>query len=352
MKSLNPLTLVTGAMGSGKTLFTIASVEAIRKSSGRAVYYHGINELALDWQLLESPADWYKTPKNSIIVVDEAQKFLFPPRAVGSAVPAYVSECNTLRHSGHSLVIISQHPMLLDSAIRRIVNVHYHVVRFFGFEKSSIHEFHQVRENCDKSLKNSIVTHFVYPKEVFNWYKSAETHTIKKRIPMRLVMMVLLPILLGFVVYGIYWSINRLHDRTNGSLPVVSSSSSVVSSSGSSSGSDSVKPLSAVQYQHTYKPRLQGLAYTAERYDAVTKAQVAPYPAACISSVSHCVCVSQQGTKLFVPDAVCRSISENGFFVDFVKPKDDQPELRHYREAGGAIQAGDNSKLSQPQPNI
>ncbi len=350
MKSLNPLTLVTGAMGSGKTLYTITSIEAIRKASGRAVYYHGINELALDWQLLESPQDWYKTPPNSIIVVDEAQKLLFPPRPVGSSAPVHVSECNTLRHSGHSLVIISQHPMLLDSAIRRIVNVHYHVVRFFGFEKSTIHEFHQVRENCDKSLKNSISSHFVYPKEVFNWYKSAESHTIKKRIPMRLVMIVLLPILLGFVVYGIFWSIGRLHDRTTGSLPVSASASG--SGSASSSGSSSSVPLSALQFQQSFKPRLQGLAYTAPRYDAVTKPTVAPYPKACVSSASHCVCISQQGTRLSVSDAVCRSIAENGFFVDFEKPKDDMPEARHYREAGGAIQAGSDSKLPLPQPNI
>lgn len=308
---LTPLTVVTGLPGSGKTLFTLANVEEYAKREGFKVYYHGIPQLTLDWEMLEEPKKWHELPNKSIIVIDESQT-TFPPRASSAAMPPHVEAANTLRHKSHMLVLITQHPMLIDGSIRKLCTRHYHVERFYGFQKSSVHEFLKIRDNVDKSTKGSIVTHFVYPKEVFNWYKSADMHTIKKRIPPRLIAIIVLPIVAVALIY--------VAVKTIGGMTSKEKAAQVAGAGGSvnaSTGQISYSPASAPVWVDTLKPRLPGFPHTAPRYDDVTKPTQAPFPAACVASVSRCICHTQQGTKMIVPDDVCRSIAANGFFNDF-----------------------------------
>ncbi|OGS67726.1 MAG: hypothetical protein A2Z87_06190 [Gallionellales bacterium GWA2_54_124] len=310
---LTPLTVVTGLPGSGKTLFTLTGVDEYSKREGFKVYYHGIPQLTLDWEMLEEPKQWHNLPNKSIIVIDESQS-TFPPRSSSAAMPEHVAAANTLRHKSHMLVLITQHPMLIDGSIRKLCTKHYHVERFYGFQKSTIHEFLKIRDNCDKSTKGSISTHFVYPKEVFNWYKSADMHTIKRRIPARLIMIIILPLIAVALVYLFIKTVGGLTtgDKIKG---------------GAASPTTGVQAVSGViavpVWTDTLKPRLSGFPHTAPRYDEVTKPTVAPYPAACVSSESRCVCHTQQGTKMLVDDALCRSIASNGFFNDFLEKKTD-----------------------------
>ena len=62
--------IVTGLPGNGKTLYTIHTVELLRKSSGRHhVYYHGIDidpAKLPQWVPLDDPRDWHKCPISSI----------------------------------------------------------------------------------------------------------------------------------------------------------------------------------------------------------------------------------------------------------------------------------------------
>jgi hypothetical protein len=304
---LTPIVLITGLPGSGKTLFTLSELRKFAEREKRQVYYHGIPKLAIDWQLLDDPKDWYKTPKGSIILIDECQS-AFSPRSAGSPVPETVSKANTIRHEGRNLVLITQHPMLIDNAIRKLVTKHYHVVRFYGFAKSTIHEFNQVKDNCDKSLKNSIQTHFVYPKEVYNWYKSADMHTIKKRIPARLILIFVLPILLVFAVWFAIHRIGGLDKEAKDSMP-------------KSSDGQLIHPIGREPDKRDYfqenKPRVADIPSSAPKYDEVTKPQIAPIPAACIASKTRCLCYSQQATLLNTTDGFCRQVAANGYFVDW-----------------------------------
>ena len=103
------------------------------------------------------------------------------------------------------------------------------------------------------------------------------------------------------------------------------STSSVVPSSGSTTGqrvlgaspTEARPALSAADYAASYQPRIEGLAYTAPRYDDATKPINVPYPAACISMGSRCECYTQQATKLPVPLALCSAIVKGGFFNDW-----------------------------------
>ena len=305
--------LITGLPGSGKSLYTLSKVKERADKENRPVFYHGIPELTLDWQQLESADKWVECPKGAIIVIDECQS-TFRPRATGAAVPRHVSQLETHRHDGHDLYLITQHPMLVDSNLRRLVNYHYHVERFFGFAKSKIHEFHKVRENVDKSTKNSIESHFVYPKEVYTWYKSADMHTVKKRIPMRLVLMVLLPVLFFAIVwygYRALTGISKSPDPAN--MPAMELSGSAQDNQ--PAPPQFQKPV--YSWGEAQRPRVPDLPFTAPKYDDITKPVMAPRIAAAVLIRGKCTAYTQQGTKIAMDEAVCLQFVHNGMFQDF-----------------------------------
>lgn len=322
------INLITGLPGSGKTLYTLKTVKDYVDRENKAlldqakpprpVYYHGIPELTIPgWELMESPEDWINLPSHSIIVIDECQS-TFRPRAASVKPPPYIAEFETHRHKGLDFFLMTQHPMLVDGNIRRLAGKHYHVVRFYGFQKSTIHEFQQVRDNVDKNLKNSISTHFIYPKEVFTWYKSADAHTIKKRIPMRMIMLVVLPFVLLYVGYLAFGAINNMLNKPNdfaeeknGLLPGAKSQDS---SPQGTSYPEAVK----MSYLEARTPALPDFPHTAPIYEELTKPVRAPYPAACISAKSYgCKCFTDKGTKLMVSANVCQQIVQNGYYVDW-----------------------------------
>jgi zona occludens toxin len=72
------LVIRTGKPGHGKTLNTIREVDQKALAEGRVVYFHNINglkpeTLQAQWFEFEDPEKWYELPKDSIVVIDEAQ---------------------------------------------------------------------------------------------------------------------------------------------------------------------------------------------------------------------------------------------------------------------------------------
>lgn len=137
------LTLVTGAPGSGKTLWV---VDQLRLLTDRPLVVEGIPQLTLDHELAPPLEEWterrsvgqgdpqayFRFAPNTFLVVDEAQR-LFRPRPVGSSVPDFVAAFETRRHTGVDVVLVTQHPNLLDVNLRRLVNRHVHVhVTYLG----------------------------------------------------------------------------------------------------------------------------------------------------------------------------------------------------------------------------
>jgi hypothetical protein len=310
------ITLITGLPGSGKTLFTLKTVKDLAEKENRSVYYHGVPELSLDWQLMDKPEQWCDLPHGSIIVIDECQS-TFRPRAASVTPPRHVAEFETHRHHGYDIFLITQHPMLLDGNVRRLTGRHYHVNRFYGFNKSTIHEFQQIRENVDKSTKGSIQNHFVYPKEVFSWYKSAELHTVKKRLPMRLFLMLILPCILIGLLWFAYTTIMGL-DKVEGIEPAAENGTAAEQSNGNL---PMMKPEFDVTtqggYLKAYTPVIKDLPQSAPIYQEIVKPVRAPYAAACISMGSRCQCFSQQATKIDVSQSMCKAIVAGGQFMDF-----------------------------------
>ena len=336
------INLTTGLPGAGKTLYTLAFVKALADKEHRPVFYSGINELALDWHEFEADK-WMDCPSGAIIVIDECQR-IFRPRGSGAKVPEYVSQLETHRHKGFDIFLVTQHPMLVDANVRRLTERHWHVARRFGFQRASIFEYQSCKDQPLANTANAQRSEWSYPKEVFGYYKSAEIHTVQRRVPVKWVLMILIPLFVigaavGWVKYrfldgGVVQSVTA---KTSSSSPVSSASEASSSTSSSHGGSDKPKPMTTQEYLAAYQPRIQGLAYTAPVYDKVTEPDEAPVPVACLSSKSQgCKCYSQQGTRLTMPDDLCMQIVKNGFFQSFTlksqERKDRDLDRRQHRQ--------------------
>jgi zona occludens toxin len=311
------ITLTTGLPGACKTLYTLSYVSAKAKKESRPVFYNGINftdagNVALGWTEFDAVEKWFELPEGSIIVVDECQRN-FRPRSNGSKVPAYVEELETHRHRGYDIFLITQHPMLVDGNVRRLAGQHFHSVRKFGMQWSTIHEWQQVKESCDKLRKDSVRHEFKFPKEMYDWYKSATVHTHKARIPMRVWLLIAMPLL----VIGCFFFFRHWHQQRLESSAVVTSSSRPAQEVAPSTVSTSF-PVAEQSYLEARRPVVPGLALTAPAYADLVKPSRVPVPAACGLMRGKCSCYTQQATRIAdMPDNLCRSIVENGFFEDF-----------------------------------
>jgi len=306
--------LHTGQPGAGKTLFTLAMVKERAEREQRPVFYHGIEilkpEFFPNWHHLDDPAKWMDLPDGAIIVHDECQG-LYRPRGNGSQVPEHVSRWETHRHNGWDAYLITQHPMLIDSNIRRLAGEHLHVMRAFGAKMATLHRWQQVKEQCDKSRADSVSVTKAYPSQFFDAYKSATVHTHKARIPPRVYFLVLLPLLL----FGLAaWFYSWYSARANGA-PVEKAVSATQPGGMAGSAPATRKPKTTVEWIAEQQPRIEGLPHTAPVFDRVTEVVRAPAPVACIASATRCTCYTDQGTRMSTPDALCRQIVKDGYFM-------------------------------------
>lgn len=314
------ITLVTGLPGNGKTLWTVTKYKAAAEGAdARPVYYNGIKDLKLPWVELADVTTWQDLPPNSLVIIDEVQRVM-PIRGRGEP-PAWIGALAMHRHLGLDFVLITQDPGLLDVFVRKLVQTHYHVVRKFGSKFATIHEWPTgVYDQCGKNSKGSIRHEWRFPKSSFGLYHSADAHTMKVRIPMRVWILGALPFLIAACVWGV---MRRADDRLQGK-PVDGAVVPGQSASAPASGGEvepGVRPVGARGLVVTYRPRVAGLPHTAPAYDHLTVPVEAPYPAYCVSiKPVMCTCYSQRNTRLAVPAGLCEQIAVSGFFADWVKP--------------------------------
>lgn len=180
------LTLITGNPRAGKTLYTVAEIckpvpgSSIEDHRGRVVQrtlYSNIDGLVLPHERIDADGlrTWHTwAKKGDVIVFDEVQE-VWRPRALGKEVPDAIAALETHGHLGVDIVLITQNPMLVDSNIRRLVNRHVHVRRLpAGW--AYLYEW----DHCGTpgQYKTCIEAKtWRYPREVFDWYKSADLHT-------------------------------------------------------------------------------------------------------------------------------------------------------------------------------
>jgi zona occludens toxin len=311
------ITLVTGLPGHGKTLYTLARLKPIAEAEGRPVFHAsgktggGIPGLAIDGWQFQKPEEWYDLPANSYMVIDECQK-VFPIRPRSSAVPKHVEELETHRHGGLDLFLITQHPMLVDTNVRKLVDRHFHVVRTFGLKRATVYEFPSgIQDSPEKNKsKNGVVRHeWAYPKKAFSWYKSAEVHTVKARLPAKVWIFAVFALLVPLLIWACYQRLVVHHGQS------ATAGAAQAASGATGGGVRVVAPRQtdaklAGDYLASMRPRIVGLAFTAPAFDALTKPVEAPYPSVCAYSPDFpCRCWSQRGFRLEVPEMLCKQLA-------------------------------------------
>lgn len=317
--------LITGLPGNGKTLYTLWHVRDRAKKETRPVYVSGIPELTVpEWHQIDEDQtrQWFDLPDGAIIIIDEAQR-IFRPRPGRGDPPPHVAQLETHRHKGYDIYLITQHPSLIDQNVRRLAGTHRHVQRTFGMHRAVIHEWGEVHMNCELRRNDSSKTNWTFPKDVYSLYKSAEVHTHKIQMPKQVWYLVAL--LVALVGLFIFLKMD-LGDRLRGKSPDQEKPASPVqAASGLPSlptpdgfKTDAPRPMTQQEYIESLAPRIPNLAYTAPRYDEVTKPTDAPFPVGCIQSGTDCKCYTQQGTLYKASADFCRNvITHGGIFRDW-----------------------------------
>ena len=364
------LTLVTGPTGGGKSCAVVSWLADIKD---RPLFVMGIPELKIEHQTVPPVDEWtemraspedpklklpyFTFPPGAIVVLDEAQR-VYRPRRVGADVPPHVAAFETRRHTGVDFVLITQHPSLLDSNLRKLVTRHIHI--HDTFRGRYMLEWVGMGDP-DSRASRTLATRNKYspPKKAFDLYKSSELHTkIVRKYPWYFwAVIFLVPIALVLSWY----SYQRISKRVSGDDPVKVSSSQAstgvvnVSSASSSTGEKPV--LTAKEYLAQYKPRIEGLLHTAPAYDEVTQPKVAPEIVGCIErkKTGDCLCYDQQGNKYPTTPAICVNYMNNGMFMAWKMPEPRQDRQKQQQQPSRSddgpsvhILGGDQQVQQQP----
>jgi len=338
------LNLITGQPGNGKTLFTLGLVEKLRLdpasvASDRKVYQSGIPELKLPWEPLEDASKWWELPNGSIVVIDECQR-IFPPRKSGAVVPRAVSEFETHRHRGFDVFLITQHPQLLDIAVRKLTGRHYHLKRTFGQETATLLQWEECTDPNDRGAKNrALVSRFAFPKERFEQYKSADMHTVKKELPWKPIL-TLAAAVIGVVGLG-WFAADRLMSQGE--------SETVQVAAGLPAKVDEAHRWDGA----SLAPRIPHWSWSAPFYDAVAKVGSAPVIAGCmqmrIGNRNICKCSNGQGDAN-VDMTTCRDFMAGKVFDPTKAPVDAKAENIAYLEKRDSQSRGNESGGSSEPP--
>lgn len=320
-----PINLVTGLPRHGKTLWTICTVKERAEKEKREVYTCNIPGITIEgWKEIDHPDKWLELPDSCILIVDELQDF-WGKAPNGQKVPTPILELSKHGKRGIDIYMITQEPSLVHGTPIGLAEWHYFVKRSFGTENAMVYKFQRMQNHPEKLTKKAAeVLPFRYPKKAYTWYKSADVHNIKRKIPAKLLAIPVVLAIAGLCIWGAVTMFSGVIDKAKGNSPAAAAARPGQTSPGTNqpapgqSGQRQIQ--TAAEYVQSFQPRIDGLPYTAPRYDEVTKPTTAPFPAACVNMGKRCNCYSQQGTKLDTPKELCAQIVADGFFMDWSPP--------------------------------
>lgn len=332
-----PMTLITGLPGHGKSIHAVRlmyEASQVKEKDRKKIY--ACNFTDLDYEGLGAEPfeahEWMKLdpgPNGALLFFDEAWEF-FESRSSHKLPPESVKEMARHRHYGFDMYLITQGPFQLDNHVRALVDIHLHVVRPFGMKFYNVRTFQGLERFPDdkQARKRSADTtkRYKFDKKYFGFYKSAEVHTIKRKIPVKLIgALVVVAIAIGAVINLVRWGSGFMDDTRNDN-PIVKGIDGVGGAAiGSALPDSDRKPRSADEFRDEYYlmnvPTIPGAPWTAPKYAEILKPVTFPTPyCALIVDNDFCFCISQQGTRMNVSDLICRDLVINGFFDPTKQP--------------------------------
>lgn len=313
------ITLITGAPGAGKTAALVDLLAQLGKD--RAIYVHGIPDLAIDHQPLVDPATWPDTvPDGSIIVIDEVQT-IWRPGGPGQKIPDHIAKLETHRHRGLDFYIITQGPNLVHSNVRALVGRHIHL-RDIGFLGRWWYEWPETADNCRTGWKTApIKKKYKLPKRIFGQYKSASIHVKPVRSFPKVIIVLILALLVAcYLTWTVYGKISEKI------APVEIKPLSPVTSPAQSTRDpvqatpEPVK-LGYIDDRVDFNPRVSHVPESAPAYDALRQIVNMPVLAGGLCKGSECKCFTQQGTPLPISSDECRKLIQTLRFDHYNRPQ-------------------------------
>lgn len=305
------ITLITGVPGSGKSLHAVSDL--LLPMQGAEIEHEGvkvkrtlktnIKNLLLDHDHIDKDdlLKWHEWAKpGDLICFDEVQE-VWRPRSMSAAAPESITKLEIHRHMAVDFVIITQHPMLLDQNIRRLVGRHLHVRRVANMALAVVYEWDHASN--PSMVKSAITTRpWRYPKGAYKLYKSAEAHTKQpRRLPFALLVVAVAIVGLG---YGAWTIQGRMSERFGGKPPALSSKSTV-------DAAGNIVTVSAPVITKNVAVPVALLPVV----PVVPAAPVPEMPLGCIASATRCSCFDQSGFKVPMPDAECRVASQQLVYI-------------------------------------
>lgn len=341
------ITLITGTPGAGKTLYAVSELLG-GEYAGRPLYVDGIPDLLLDHEVTEESATWHEwipEGKDAVLVVDECQR-VWRPRSFGKNVPEGVAAMETHRHMGVDIVLITQHPNLLDANIRRLVGRHIHVRRLWGFNRTMVYEWDGATD--PQRTSTAVSRSWTYPKKAFTWYKSATAHTARKqRVPIALYLLVGAIIgvpLVAFMGYQAFFS-RFTDDETV--IPLAQEEPAMRGALAAALPRSSEPETSEIEFTpDDFLPSDPRYPEMAPAYRELLEVKTYPKVAACVvyEEKFGCNCWTQQGTPIFIPNDDCRQRVAQGNPFDPYRDESQPPENTY----GPALDRAETSEIPLP----
>jgi hypothetical protein len=325
-----PIELYTGQPGNGKTVQLMKRLLKDAQAGTRPVYAAGIDGLEVAGvEILDDPKRWnetdllgnYLVPNGSIIYVDEAWKWFGHLQDASRALtPAHVLALAEHRHRGLDFVWTTQMPNQLFPFVRGLVGSHTHVVRRFGTQFIDLYAWGELQEDVKSQSKREMAqrTTDSLDKSTFQHYKSAELHTIKRKLPWKIYAV---PVLLVAGVLSAFFAYRLLRPdhlaESLGGKPVQAAQAA----DGSSSATPAARYATAAQYATAFTPRIQSMPWTAPGYDG--RAVVSQPRVYCVKAGSgrdadgkwvpaHSTCLTEQGTPYEMDTAAAENNARHG----------------------------------------
>lgn len=315
------ITLITGAPGSGKSLILVDEFLREAKEANRKIIADGIPDLVIDHEPAQSVDKWTKYvedqssqdgkkllfdfPQGALVVIDECQR-VFRPRKAGANVPAEVAAFETHRHQGLDFILITQHPGLLDSNVRRLVGRHLHI-RDVGFLGRWVYEWPEATEP-DRFKTAPVKRKWKLPKRSFDLYKSSSLHVKPVRgFPTALKVLIVSGVLLAG---GVYYATQSISKKINPNETTANAKPGAVKE-GLQKAVQDYDPIADRIPKHPNYPE------SAPLYDGMRQVKAVPQIQTCYETKDDCKCYSQQMTRVYVTGDFCKRFVHNPDFDPF-----------------------------------
>jgi zona occludens toxin len=147
---------------------------------------------------------WLWVKPGDLLVIDEAQ-FVMPRGSLGRKPPYWLQAFEIHRHYGIDVIVITQHPQLIDTTVRALVGIHRHVRSVMGSPVCMVYVWDHAANPERFNLANK--TTFIRRKKHYKLFHSSAAH-VKPPTSGRAIF-VIVPTLLVVLVVGVNHFKNR-----------------------------------------------------------------------------------------------------------------------------------------------